>query len=739
VLFPPRIQGPPRTNSPNSPRSNASVHASKRRQEGQEGQTRGARIAIASAAAGLVSFSLFLGAGACIATAPEGIHRQTDHDAGADVTFWPETGTPVENPSDPGSVDPHAVFGANPSHGPFSGGQRVLLSGKGFASDARVWFGDTEVDPTTIVPVDPSRVQVTAPPGTAGAVDISVQNGDDASTRRTLAGGYAYDAIYAAPAVGPVAGGTTVEIYGQGTAWNDATLAKIDQKPCSALTVESPTLITCVAPKGTPGSKTISVTTGESTINVLDGYTYEDSSNGYKGGLSGAPIAGKLKVLVYSNFTGDPIPGAYVIAGTNVASALVAATDTTGVALFDDPSLETPNTVTVAAECQSPISFVDVPVDTVTVYLDPVLTPACAAEGDPPPVGGKAGLGGSIQGELVWEGGVEFKKAPWTTVPGPLNADERQAAYIFFASSDPTGTFNLPSPASAVTPDSPGEAGYGFTMYAGPGNRTLYAIAGIENRKVSPAKFTAYAMGVVRGVPVLPGETVENVFIPMSKTLDQAFTMDVTAPTPGPKGPDRLKATVAVMLGNDGFAILPGGQKTPLLPLSGQLTFLGVPSLDKALAGSAYLSTARAVTGASGTAPLSVIGRLLSNTTSQVVPVGGFVGVPTLTTPPTNTTWDGSHLAVTFAPGAPIDLSVYDIVSGNGLVRWTVAVPKGSHAIELPNLAALAPLGALPEGPVSISVYGGRIQGFNYGSLRYRDLRPSGMSAYSLDTFSAHL
>jgi hypothetical protein len=119
--------------------------------------------------------------------------------------------------------------------------------------------------------------------------------------------------------------------------------------------------------------------------------------------------------------------------------------------------------------------------------------------------------------------------------------------------------------------------------------------------------------------------------------------------------------------------------------------------------------------------------------------VGGFVGVPTLTTPPTNTTWDGSHLAVTFAPGAPIDLSVYDIVSGNGLVRWTVAVPKGSHAIELPNLAGIAPLGALPKGPVSISVYGARIQGFNYGALRYRDLRPSGMSAYSLDTFSAHL
>jgi hypothetical protein len=276
-------------------------------------------------------------------------------------------------------------------------------------------------------------------------------------------------------------------------------------------------------------------------------------------------------------------------------------------------------------------------------------------------------------------------------------------------------------------------------MYTGPGNKSLYAIAGVENRSVSPPKFTGYAMGVVRGVPVLPEETTQNVYIPMSKTLDQAFTMDVAAPSPGPKGPDRLKATVAVMLGNDGFAILPAGQKTPLLPLNGDLTFLGVPSLDQDLIGTAYLSTARAVTGPSGTAPMSVIGRMLSTSTSQAVPVGGFVGVPTLTTPAINSTWDGTHLAVTFAPGAPIDLSVYDVVSGNGLVRWTIAVPQGSHAIELPDLAVAAPEGALPKGPVLINIYGARVEAFNYSALLYRNLRPSGMQAYSLDTFSAHL
>jgi hypothetical protein len=692
---------------------------------------------LAPAAFALPAIAIVLSS-ACIASAPEGIVRQTADDGSTDALFWAETGMPDATLPDLGTPDPHAVFGANPTHGPFAGGQRVLIQGKGFASSARVWFGATEVDPGTLVPIDPSRVQVNAPPGTAGPVDLTVQNGDDESTRRTLAGGYVYDPIFAVPSSGPVAGGTAIDIYGQGTAWDQNTIAKIDLKPCTALTVVGPEQLTCIVPQGTPGSKTVSVVSGDTAINILDGYTYEDSENGYKGGLSGDALAGKLKVLVYSNFTGDPIPGAFAIVGTGGPGTITVPTDSTGVALFDDPSLNAPQTVTIAAKCSSPITFVDVPVDTVTVYLDAVATPACAEMGDPPPVGGKGAQGGIITGELVWEGGVEFKKAPWTNVPAPLGPSEEQTAYIFLATSDPAGTFYLPNPSLAVRPDEDGSIGYEFTYYTSAGNRTLYALAGIENRNVSPPKFTAYAMGVVKGLPVTPGGKVEHVYIPMTKTLDQILTLDVDAPAPGPKGPDRLKATVSIMLGNDGFATLPSGQKTPLLPLSEPVKFTFVPPLDGELAGSTYLATARAVTGPSASAPMSVIGRLLANSTSQPIPAGGFVGVPTLVSPAPSSAWDGRHLQTSFAAGAPIDLSVYDIVSGNGLIRWTVAVPKGAHAIELPDISSV-PDGSIPKGPITIGIYGARINGWSYGALRYRDLRPSGMTAYSFDTFSVHL
>ncbi|WP_434047507.1 MULTISPECIES: IPT/TIG domain-containing protein [Sorangium] len=678
---------------------------------------------------------------ACIASAPEGIRRQTDGDGGGgDFGVDPQATASSTSAGLP-SADPHALLGADPTHGPFNGGQRVLLHGNGFSSRVRVWFGDVEVDPSAIVPIDPSRVQVVAPPGAAGPVELVAQNGDDTSTRRALPGGYVYDALYASPSSGPISGGTTIELIGQGTRWDATTIARIDQKPCTSLTVEGPTRLVCTVPRGTPGAKTIAVTTGGETLLLLDGYTYEDSTNGYKGGLSGAPLAGRLRVLVYNNFTGDPIPGARVVVGSNLTSAITGEADASGVAVFEDASLDAPRTVTVAATCHSPISFVDVPVDTATVYLDPVLTPACGASGDPPPpVGGKVGTAGMIDGELVWDESLDPGGAAWSNVPTPQRETERQVAYVFTTGSDPLATFKLPSAIQAITPTTPGDLGHGFTMYLAPGNRSLYALAGLEDRSVVPPRFTAYAMGIVRGIPALPGEVTRDVFVRMNQPLDHALAMDVTAPTKGLKGPDRIQANVSLMIGNDGFATLPIGAQSPLIPFDGRLTFVGVPPLTRDLLGASYHSSARAVTGQAGLAPLSVVGRILSTTTSEPVRIGDFVGVPTLETPAQNRAWDGAHLATTFSAGAPVDLSVYDIASGNGLIRWTIAVPAGSHAIEVPDIRQLGiDNGAIPPGPITLGVYGARIDGFDYGKLVYRQLTPQGMAAYSLDSFSAHL
>jgi hypothetical protein len=377
------------------------------------------------------------------------------------------------------------------------------------------------------------------------------------------------------------------------------------------------------------------------------------------------------------------------------------------------------------------------PVDTVTAYLDPMLDPSCGMGGDPPPVGGKPQDLGIVTGELVWQGGVEFQRAPWTNVPAPIGPNETQVAYLFTAASEPTAAFQLPDPSLAVHPNATGGVGYAFTLVTQAGNRALYALAGIQNNATS--KFTAYAMGLVGGVPVAPGATTKSIYVNMTSTLDQVVTMDVAAPAAGPKGPDRVRATVSIMLGNAGFAILPTEQKTPLLPLTAPIPFVGVPSVSGGLAGSSYWSTARAVTGPSFAAPMSVVGHALTTATNVPVKMDGFLAVPTLVTPALNAAWDGQHLATSFpAMGGPIDFTEYQVVSGNGLVSWTVVVPSATNAVSLPNLSSFEKA-SVPAGPVTIGIYGAHIDSFDYKKLRYRDLRPQNMRAYSLDYFNAHL
>jgi hypothetical protein len=195
-----------------------------------------------------------------------------------------------------------------------------------------------------------------------------------------------------------------------------------------------------------------------------------------------------------------------------------------------------------------------------------------------------------------------------------------------------------------------------------------------------------------------------------------------------------------VQLGNEGFALLPFGHKTPLLPFDGLLPFVGVPSLDGDLYGSTYYVTARGATGQVGATPISAVNRILATSTAEPIPINGFVGIPGLISPAQNDGWDGRHLAAQYAPGAPVELSVYDIISGNGLVHWLIAVPKGDHDIEVPDLSGYAAdNAALPPGPIVISLTGGTFDTFDYSQLRYRHVRPSGMKAYATDTYPAHL
>lgn len=683
--------------------------------------------------------SASLGSAGCLPQFPELHESAASGDAGSNEP-WPEgPDTQGDSGYELPPADPHALLGVDPPHGPFEGGTQAIVRGNGFSSKVRVWFGQNEVAASDVTPIDPTRVQVIVPKGTAGMVDVRAQNGDDASTSRVLPFGYSYDAFYADPASGPTSGGTVVTFYGQETSFGPGTKVSLGGKACGDVTVASATRLSCVTPKNTPGRKSASITTADDvTTTALDAFTYADSDNGFRGGLSGQKLDASLKVLALDAYSGDPIPGAVVIAGDNLESALRRTTDTSGVAFFQDAGLGPKRSVTIAAKCFQPVTFADVPVDTVTAYLTPIFSPACSSD-DFPSVGGRPGLPARVRGEILWPFVAEFKRGTWSNVPQPIGNEER-VAYLFTTSGNPAEDFRLPDPTLAIRPEAIGSQGFRFDVSTPVGNLALYALAGLEDRTVSPPRFTAYSMGALQGVSAQPGNVTNDVFLEMNVILDQGVAIGVSAPSPGPRGPDRIRATAAVEIGNNGFAIVPGMQKTTLLPLSGQLGFVGLPALTGALSTSRYVFTARAGTGNSISTPLSVVSSVATNDASRVVALDGFVQVPVLTLPEPNGAWDGRHLKVSFAGGgSPIDLIVYEISLGGGLVSWTVTTPGSVREVTLPDLASISKdLGIVP-GPVSIRVSAARIVGFDYGQLQSKHLGRGGWNAYAVDESKAHL
>jgi len=643
-------------------------------------------------------------------------------------------------------VEAHAVLGVDPTHGPFRGGQVALIRGNGFSSGVRVWFGDVEVPAEQVIATRADRIQVSVPPGGPGSVAITTQNADDASTRRSLAAAYDYDVFFAEPDVAPTSGGSIITLNGSGTTWDTATTVLVDRQPCEVLAVRGAPggvqQLDCRVPEGTEGSKSISVTAAGVTETVGGAFGYEPGEV-LRGGFGGEPLAGRLSVQVTAA-GGRPVAGAYVIVGSDFDLAAmgqpestIQQTDAGGQAVFtrDFPA---PPLVTVAARCFQPLSFVDVPVDTVRAELSPVASPDCASGSPPLSSGGGAPVRPVlVRGELVWRAGAEFQRSGWTNVPEPQRATERLAAYIFQPTGDAEGRFRLPREDSAITLESPGEAGYAFELVTGGGTRTFYALAGVENRSVSPPRFTAYAMGLLRGVFANPGDIVEGLAIPMDRTLDQAITLDVVGPSATERGPDLVSIRVAVQISAGSFAVLPNALlETPLQGGSG-IGLIGVPALVGELEGARYAIGARAVPGSGLGTPLSVLPMITAENTVGTIAVDNFIPVPTLSVGSSaelawnrelSTSWSGA--------GREVSLIHYEVRSGAGLITWSIVAPPTAVTFRLPDLSVL-PEGDLVPGAIEIVGSLASLPEVAYSGLRSEHMRRGAWEAYAVDVASS--
>jgi hypothetical protein len=139
-----------------------------------------------------------------------------------------------------------------------------------------VKFGNTPA--TTFTVTGPTTITATVPPGSAGAVDVTVTTAGGTSAT-SPADQFTYSASAPtvtglSPNAGPVAGGTTVMITG--TNFTGATAVKFGNTPATSFTVNGPTSITATVPPGAVGAVDVTVATpsGTSAVSAGDKFTY---------------------------------------------------------------------------------------------------------------------------------------------------------------------------------------------------------------------------------------------------------------------------------------------------------------------------------------------------------------------------------------------------------------------------------------------------------------------------------
>jgi len=642
-----------------------------------------------------------------------------------DVPRVEDTGVDVIRNTNP------IVVGVVPDHGPFVGGNEVVIRGSNFDEGAEARFAGNLVQPRDTVLTDARRLTVRPPAGRPGEVEVSVELG---GRRAVLPNGYRYDAIYADPPDGSIAGGTRITVHGMGTHFSGATTVTLDGAPCVDVQVSAPERLSCTTPAHPEGRAALAVETGDERINVPEAYLYIDNPESTRGGLGGGPIEGSINVTVLAGATGDGIPNALVYLGDNpgVATPRAGRTNDRGRATLSFDGLRGPTTLTITAECFNSHTVQVFDARNVTLYLYAQMIPACARMGDPGSGPGPSGgtFGAQVSGELVWDGPYEFAPNPWSNVPMP-RAGEQRIAFVFTTQTD---IFSSPQSMSeggvvleVVTPGYGGR-GYPFSITTRPSALAVYAIAGVED--IRTRRFTPYIMGVARGVLGAPRARITNVIVPMNIPLDHMTEVEIRELPAQARGePNRLRVEGFVDLGGEGIIARPD------ITVFGRgedeaYRLVAMPAFTGALADARLIVRAIYGTGEYLSNPFSaqVVGGI--STPDETVRLRNWVGIPDVISPADSGRL-GNDRAVRFElRGASPDM-FYASLSADALYWQTFALGT-ERSFAYPDLSQVPGLRDLPSGQqLYLNITAFRTPGFDFNEFRYNFLSQLYWTAYS--------
>ncbi|KFE62541.1 IPT/TIG domain-containing protein [Hyalangium minutum] len=173
--------------------------------------------------------------------------------------------------------EPLTLRTVSPESGPLAGGNTVTLMGSGFTDETRVLFG--VFTSPTVTRLSSTELRAVVPRGRAAdSVEVRIFGGGEGGALRRA---YRYSEDLritdVAPLTGPLAGGTSVVLSGQG--FGGATDVLFGGVPAAAFTVESPTRITATTPPGTTlGAVEVRIVTPRDSWSARSGFTYVDAA-----------------------------------------------------------------------------------------------------------------------------------------------------------------------------------------------------------------------------------------------------------------------------------------------------------------------------------------------------------------------------------------------------------------------------------------------------------------------------
>ncbi len=629
-----------------------------------------------------------------------------------------------------------------PDHGPFTGGNQVVLRGSGFDDQAQATFGTHDVQPADHRLIDPRRLAVVVPAGDVGTVDVSVTVGGQTVT---IPNGYTYDAIEVQPSSGAVAGGTFVSIVGSGTSFADGDRVVFGRTECTDLEVVSPTRINCRTPPAAAGVVDVTVESGagSSTITAPDAFTYFDTSDPFQGGLGGGPIGGSINLTVLDMTSGNPVPDAYAILGEDLTTEHQGLTDSLGQITFSGPDVIAPETIHISKHCYERTSFIAFDARDVTVFLRPWMDPMCGM-GEPPPGGGRGRNGAIIEGELIWFRDFGLPAQEWFNVPEAREGWTR-VAYVYTTQACVGSNCGNPDPAAGggvqrVLETPIGVQGYPYSIFARPAGLAVSALAGLE--ETATGRFVPYVMGIARNVLAGPGETVTGVDMIMNIPLDHYLETEVGAlPRQTAIGPDRFRLEADIDLAGEGVIVRSvNGVDLDVLrsrDATAPFRFLAQPALDGELSDGRYRIEAGWYTGDFDAQPYTTTVRRGVTSVDDTVVLDDFLGVPEPTAPADGERLPADRVFRWEADGPDPDLNVVIMIGADGNPAWTMYLPGNVREAPAPDLSSIPGLDDLPAGYLTWVVFAISIPGFDFDTFRYSDLNDYFWTRSAVDYFLA--